>query len=250
MRIAALYDLHGNVAALDAVLVEARAAGVDRVVIGGDVFPGPFAREMLAELIGLDLPVSFIRGNGESDVLQARAGGTLERVPEAWRETIRWNAASLDAAAVAAIASWPATLRMNVAGIGAVLFCHATPRDDNELITRATPTQVLRPLFEATGAALVVCGHTHMVFDRQVGSVRVVNAGSLGMPFGRRGADWLLLGPEVELRHTDYDVFDAAAAMRRSDYPTAEFFAGAILEPADPDVMVAAYERAAGRNAV
>ena len=86
-------------------------------------------------------------------------------------------------------------MRRSVDGLGEVLFCHATPRDDNEIFTRLTPADRLRPLLADVDATVVVCGHTHMPFDRMVGNTRMVNAGSVGMPFGDAGADWLLLGP-------------------------------------------------------
>ena len=104
-----------------------------------------------------------------------------------------------------------------------MLFCHATPRNDTELFTRATPDDRLAPVFAGVDASLVICGHTHMQFDRMVGSVRVVNAGSVGMPFAPPpGAYWLLLGPGVQLRHTAYDVVKAAARIRETTFPQAE----------------------------
>ena len=99
-----------------------------------------------------------------------------------------------------------------------MFFCHATPRNENECFTRLTPEDRLTPLFDPLNVAVAVCGHTHMQFDRMVGKTRVVNAGSVGMPFGEPGADWLLLGPDVQLRHTSYDLADAAARIRRTEY--------------------------------
>jgi diadenosine tetraphosphatase ApaH/serine/threonine PP2A family protein phosphatase len=93
-------------------------------------------------------------------------------------------------------------LHVKIPELGEVLFCHATPRNENECFTRLTPEHRLRSVFEALNVPVVVCGHTHMQFDQMIGRTRVVNAGSVGMPFGEPGADWLLLGPDVELRHT------------------------------------------------
>src|SRR5262249_19001630 len=123
------------------------------------------------------------------------------------------------------IAAWPPTLRLTIAGIGDVLFCHATPRNDFEIFVRTTPDDRLMPIFGHLDAVLAVCGHTHIPFDRMVGRVRVVNAGSVGMPFCGQGADWLLLGPSVEFRHTTYDFADAAARIRGTAYPGADEFA-------------------------
>ncbi len=224
MRVAALYDIHGNVPALEAVLAEARREGVDRIVVGGDVVPGPMPRETLAALLDLDVAVTFLYGNGETDVLALGRGETPSRVPERYHGLLRWVAGKLPPGQVAAIESWPATARLEIDGLGGVLFCHATPRDDHEIFTCMTPQERLRPIFEAPGAAVVVCGHTHMAFDRAVGAVRVVNAGSVGMPFGEPGANWALLGPGVELRHTSYDLEAAARRFRDTGFPgLAEF---------------------------
>ena len=181
MRVAALYDIHGNLPALEAVLDEIACDPVDLVIVGGDVMPGPMPRESLERLQSLGVPARFIRGNGDRD---------------------------------------------------------ATPRNDEEVVTRLMSDDVLRPLFDGA-ADVVVCGHTHMQFDRAVGAARVVNAGSVGMPFEQpAGAYWLRLGPGVELRRTAYDLAAAAAAVRRTAYPGADEFARVnVLEP--PDMLEA-----------
>lgn len=224
MRVAAIYDIHGNLPALEAVLEDVRRDDVDHVVVGGDVVPGPMVRETLACLLALDLPVQFIHGNGEVAVLEAMAGRDHPAVPEQHRSLIRWMAQQLRAEYGPLLATWPRTLRLDIDGCGCVLFCHGTPRDDNECFTRLTPEDRLLPIFEGLNASLVVCGHTHMQFDRMIGGTRVVNAGSVGMPFGAPGADWLLLGPGVEPRHTSYDATMAAARLRATDYPDAQGF--------------------------
>lgn len=224
MRVAAIYDIHGNLPALEAVLEEVRQEDVDHVVVGGDVVPGPMVRETLARLLALDVPVRFIQGNCEVAVLEAIAGRDHPAVPEQHRPIIRWMAQHLQFEYGPLLVSWPKTLRLDIEGRGQVLFCHGTPRDDNECFTRLTPEDRLLPIFEGLNASLIVCGHTHMQFDRMIGATRVVNAGSVGMPFGDAGADWLLLGPDVELRHTSYDGIAAAERMRATDYPDAEEF--------------------------
>lgn len=247
MRVAAIYDIHGNLPALEAVLEEVRQADVARVVVGGDIVPGPMPRETIAALLDLDVPVHFIHGNGESEVLAVRAGAKpTAAVREEVHEVIRWVAHSLLPDQAKILAEWPPTLRLEIPGLGEVLFCHATPRSDTEIFTRLTPEDRLRPIFEPIEAALVICGHTHMRFDRQIGGVRVVNAGSVGMPFGEPGADWLLLGPGVEFRHTPYDFAVAAERVRATDYPQASSFAeGNILRPPAEAEMVALLERSA-----
>jgi predicted phosphodiesterase len=231
MRVAALYDIHGNLPALEAVLAEVRRAGADLVVVGGDALPGPMPRETLDALLDLDIPARFIVGNGEAAVLAEKAGAEVA-LPETVRETLRWTAQQLLPAHETWLAGWPRTLRVEIPGLDEVLFCHATPRSDTEIFTRLTPEDRLAPAFAGVDAPLVVCGHTHMQFERTVGTIRVVNAGSVGMPFGRPGADWLLLGPGVELRHTDYDLRRAANRIRATSYPQAQEFADRdILSP-------------------
>ncbi|HZF11415.1 MAG TPA: metallophosphoesterase family protein [Thermoanaerobaculia bacterium] len=232
MRVAAIYDIHGNLPALEAVLQEIRQAEVDHVVVGGDVFPGPMPLETLTRLLDLDIPVRFIQGNGDRVVLAERAGAEISEVPEPFREDIRWVAQQLDPEQERVVASWPKMLRVEIGGLGEVLFCHATPRNDTDIFTRLTPEDRLLSIFEGLDVPLAVCGHTHMQFDRMIGRVRVVNAGSVGMPFGEPGADWLLLGPDVELRHTPYDLPKAAERIRATKYPHAEDFAAKnVLEP-------------------
>jgi predicted phosphodiesterase len=242
-RVAALYDIHGNLPALEAVLEDVRQARVDQIVIGGDVLPGPMAHETLRCLLDLDIPVQFIYGNSEVAVLQQMAGTTPARVPEQYRPAIRWTAEEVqDCRDV--LAAWPMTLRVDVRGLGNVLFCHATPRNEDECFTRLTPEDRLLPVFDGLGASVVVCGHTHMQFDRMVGRTRVVNAGSIGMPFGEPGADWLLLGPDVQLRHTAYDLAKAAERMRATAFPWPEDFATQyVLQPPSAASMLEVFTR-------
>ena len=243
MRVAAIYDIHGNLPALEAVLEEARRERVTDIVIGGDVVGGPMVRDTLARLLSLDLPVQFIRGNGELAVLDAMAGRDLAAVPEPHRPMIRWTAQHLHDYE-RTLARWPKTVLLTIEGCGRVLFCHATPRDENEIFTRLTPEERLLPIFEGLGASLVVCGHTHMQFDRMIGGMRVVNAGSAGMPFGEAGADWLLLGPGVELRHTTYDLSAAGERMRATEYPDVEeFVAKYVLNQPSAAEMLDAFTR-------
>jgi predicted phosphodiesterase len=236
-----LYDIHANRPALEAVLAELRREPVDEVVIGGDVLPGPMPRETLALLAGLEVPVRFIHGNGELAVLAQIDAVDPSAVtywgttsgnppPESVRETLRWTAAQI-ASEAGPVRHWRRTHRQAIAGIGDVLFCHATPHNETDAFTRLTRDEALVPVFADVAAALVVCGHTHMQFDRVVAGVRVVNAGSVGMPFGEPGADWLLLGPDVELRHTTYDCHAAAAQVRATPYPEARAFAESIVHP-------------------
>lgn len=244
MRVAAIYDIHGNLPALEAVIRAIEDEGVDLVVVGGDVVPGPMPDACVAALRALVMPTRFIHGNGEADVLTVCDGQTPDRVPEAFRDIVAWTAGQLSPETVAEIRGWPLTIELAVPVVGDTLFCHATPRHDNELFTRLTPESALLPIFEEAGADLVICGHTHMQFDRRVGRVRVVNAGSVGMPFGEPGAAWVLVGPEgVELRRSTYDLEAAAARIEGSAYPSTFD----VLDPPSEASMLAAFEAAALR---
>jgi len=244
MRVAAIYDIHGNLPALEAVIEDIRRAEIDHVVVGGDVLPGPMPRQTLACLLGLDIPMHFVYGNGEVAVLEQMAGKDPATVPEQYRPIIRWTAQQLPESYQSMLAGWPGTVRLKVDELGEVLFCHATPRNDTEIFTRLTSEELLLPIFAGLNVPLVVCGHTHMQFDRMIGRTRVVNAGSVGMPFGNAGADWLLLGSEVEFRHSSYDVAEAAERIRKTDYPQAEdFVARYILQPPSEEEMLKAFAR-------
>src|SRR5205809_2302691 len=256
MRVAALYDIHGNLPALEAVLQDIRQANVGQIVVGGDVVPGPMPRETLTRLLDLDLPTHFIYGNGELAILAilaqiagARTGsvtywGTTSgaRPPENIVETYRWTAAQLQSEFESVLARWPKTLQLEIDGLGQVLFCHSTPRGETEVFTRLTAEGRLLPLFEPLQVSMLVCGHTHMQFDRMIGGTRVVNAGSVGMPFGEPGAYWLLLGPDVRLRRTLYDFTQAAERIRGTEYPQAEEFAvQSVLTPPSEEKMLEAF---------
>jgi diadenosine tetraphosphatase ApaH/serine/threonine PP2A family protein phosphatase len=181
-------------------------------------------RETLVRLLELNLPCQFIVGNGELAVL-AEMKGQDSGVPTQYRDSIRWNAAQLHPADGELLAAWPITLRMNVNGIGKVLFCHGTPQNPNDVFTRLTSDDKLVSIIGKTDADVLVCGHTHVQFDRMIGGLRVVNAGSVGMPFGDPGAYWLLLGPEIEFHRTEYDLEMAATRIRQTHYPEAQEFA-------------------------
>ena len=239
MRVAALYDIHGNLPALEAVLREVREASVEQIVIGGDVVPGPMVRETLAALRDVAIPIVYILGNSEAAVLAQMRGLDPGSMPDAALEAIAWSAQELGTEHDAPFADWPKTRRLQIPDLGVVFFCHGTPRHENEIFTRDTPESRLVGLFDNLNADIVVCGHTHMQFDRVIGAVRVVNAGSVGMPFGAPGADWLLLGPGIHFRHTEYDLAEAADRIRRTRYPQAEEFAAhSVLQPPSETSML------------
>jgi putative phosphoesterase len=244
MRVACLYDIHANLPALEAVLAELRGHAIDHIVIGGDVVPGPMPRECMAIVRRLDVPTTFILGNGDRATRDWQQGIVDPHIPEVVHPAMVWNASQLTTADHAAIGEWPLTHTMAVEGIGRVAFCHATPRNDHEMFTISTADDKLMPIFEPLNADLVVCGHTHMQFDRPLGRTRVVNAGSVGMPIGNTGAFWLLLDGGVHLRRTGYDVAAAAARVRATDYPHREHFAAqSILAPPSTEMMVKVFSK-------
>lgn len=244
MKVAALYDIHGNLPALDAVLAEVIDEGCDMVVVGGDVVPGPMPADCIARLRALPVEVRYIVGNGEVDVLRCRQGQTPERVPVAFHEGLRWCGAALTEETARWMSTWPVTTRHEMEGLGRVLFCHATPRGENEVFTERTPEAQLLPAFDSVAADVVVCGHTHMAFDRSVGGIRVINPGSVGMPFGARGAFWASLGSDgVTMRRTVYDLAAAREAMEGTGYPDAAIMR--LESPPEASAMIAAFERVA-----
>ena len=221
---------------------------MDLIVVGGDVVPGPMPGETLRRLLDLDIPKHFICGNTDREVLAQMAGqetAWYSAAPEPWREPVRWTARRLPPEHQRLIASWPAVCRVEICGLGQVQFCHATPRNDTDVFTRLTPEVRLRPVFATVQEPVVVCGHTHMQFDRVIGGIRVINAGSVGMPFGQPGAYWLLLGPDVQLRRTPYDLVEAAERIRTTDYPQAQDFATRyVLQPPSEADMLEAFGKA------
>ena len=223
MRVAALYDVHGNLPALDAVLAEVVRERVDAIVCGGDVCAGPMPQECLDALRAAG--ALFVRGNAD-------------------RELAQWPTARLGEGDRAFLAGLPLTVSLDVDGLGPTCFCHATPRSDEEIVTRLTPDDELAAAIDGIDERVVVAGHVHVQFDRIVGDRRFVNAGSVGMPYeGRRGAFWALLGTDVEHRRTGYDAEAAVERMRATGYPDeGGQLAGWLLEPEDPDEVSAYFE--------
>jgi predicted phosphodiesterase len=200
VRVAALYDVHGNLPALEAVLDEVDRERPDVIVFGGDIIAGPMPRETLERVRGLGDRARLIRGNADRIALEFRRG--IRHEGEGLGD---WVAAQLTDEEAEFLGSLPLTVTLDVDGLGRACFCHATPRDDDEVFTERDEDEVVSVMLGATEETTIVCGHTHMQVDRRVGRWRVVNAGSVGLSFDATGAHWALLGPDVELRRTDYD---------------------------------------------
>jgi predicted phosphodiesterase len=235
MRVAALYDIHANAPALRAVLAEVAAADVDLIVMGGDVVPGPLPTETLGLLQSLGDRAAFVRGNGDRWVVEAFDGGGADTSdePHPGRRAATWTAARLKGGQRDFLASFSPTLVFDIDGLGPTRFCHGSPRDDEEILTTLTPERRWRPALEGVPERVVVCGHTHAQFDRRLADWRVVNAGSVGMPYeGRAGAYWALLGPDVEHRRTEYDITADLPELRAGGWPDLdEFLEESFLHP-------------------
>jgi putative phosphoesterase len=197
MRVAALYDIHGNLPALDAVLEQVPDDAT--IVLGGDIVSGPFPRETLGRLRALGARALWIRGNADRELTPR------ESSPWAGQST-EWVRAQLTPDDVGFLHGLPETATLELEGLGRVLFCHATPHNDVDVFTELTPEEKLAHVF-AVEADVVVCGHTHTQFDRRIGGTRVLNAGSVGMAYEDvPAAYWALLGRDVEFRHAPYEL--------------------------------------------
>ncbi len=228
MAVAALYDIHGNLPALEAVLAEEDVQAAEVIVVGGDVAPGPFIPEVLDLLSALGGRVRYVRGNADRELIdayEAWAAGTLsvpDNAPEPERMAA-WAAARLNDAHRRLLATFEPTVSLTIARLGDVLFCHASPRSDLDIITSASSDEKLAALLTDRHERLIVAGHTHMQLDRTVEGLRFINPGSVGAPYeDEPGAYWSLLGPDVELRRTVYDYHAAAAVIRATGYPFAD----------------------------
>jgi putative phosphoesterase len=208
VAVACLYDIHGNLPALEAVLADPALGAAERVLVGGDVVAGPMPVEVLERIDALGSRAVCIRGNADREPGDHAAG---RLGPRRTRE----------------VAEWPETAVLDVEGLGEVLFCHGSPRSDEEILTAASPPERIHPALEGVSQRVVVCGHTHVQFDRVVDGTRIVNAGSVGMPYQSAPgfAFWCLLGPEVELRRSGFDPSAAAELIAACGMPGASAWA-------------------------
>ncbi|HSB39667.1 MAG TPA: YfcE family phosphodiesterase [Gaiellaceae bacterium] len=208
MRVAALYDIHGNLPALEAVLEELEREGVDAIVVGGDIASGPPQPREVVELVRSLPGAHCIRGNADR----------LRDEEFAGEAGLAWLLERLDEEQV----DWLVSLPFSVV-LEDTLYVHATPQDDTTVVTELTTDEKLAGLLREVEQGRVVAGHTHMQLERRVGEKLFVNPGSVGWPYeGAAGAYWAVLDEGVELRHTDYDRERAAGLVRASGHPRAE----------------------------
>jgi len=242
VRVLALYDVHGNIEALDAVLADPQAADPDIVVVGGDAVPGPFARATLARLEALSVPSRWIRGNGEREVAEV-VGASAPADDDLAARTAAITATEIGDEQARSLGDLPLTVELD-----GVLFCHASPRRDDEMLTRLSPPERWMDAFGGADSALIVAGHTHQQDDRVVGNLRFVNAGSVGLPYeGDGAARWLWVVDGVpELRHTAYDAARAGARMLGAGWPDERSVRAALVEPVEAVTVTQLFEDLAG----
>jgi predicted phosphodiesterase len=217
--VAVMSDVHGVLPVLEAVLAEPDVRLADRIVVTGDLASGPQPVEVLEALTELGDRLILVRGNADRELVALARGEPVE-VPD---EISPWAAAQLRPDQVELLAGLPHPVVLDVDGFGPTVFCHGTPRRDDEVVLVDTRLERWAEAFADLPAdqRTVVCGHTHMPFVRLVDRRLVVNSGSIGMPYGRPGGSWALLRDgQVSLRHTDIDVDRATARIvATSSYP-------------------------------
>ncbi len=214
MRVAVLADIHGNLPALDAVLADVAAAGVDAIVLNGDLATGPMPAETLERLAGLGDKAVWVRGNADRELAAAYDGALDPELPVEARVPTQYCASRLERSHRDLLAGLPLSVTLEVTGLGPARFCHATAGCDTQIVLVDSSLEDYRAGFAGSTEPTVVLGHTHMPFDRLADRRRFVNPGSVGMPYGNAGAYWALLGPDVVLRRTRYDTAAAAETMR------------------------------------
>jgi len=231
-----LSDIHGVLPALDAALAEPEVMAADRVVVLGDIVSGPQPCQVLDRIGALGDHAVLVRGNGERELVALRR----EPNADAPDEISPWAAAQLRPDQVALIDGLPHPVTLQVEGFGDVLFCHGTPRRDDEIVLVDSPLDRWTAAFAglADSVRTVVCGHTHMPFLRLVDRRTVVNPGSVGMPYGSAGAHWALLaGGAITLHRSRFDADEARRSIRESStYPDVDAWTAEYLTDRYSDV--------------
>jgi predicted phosphodiesterase len=227
MRVAVLSDVHGNSVALAAVLAELEREQPDLIVSGGDLTWGPLPEQTFALASSLD--ARFVRGNADRAI--------LENVSSTERE--QWMQAQHTPEMRDFLAGFEEYVVVDVDVLGSVRFCHGSPRTDEECVTPETPEARVHEFSAGVAERVIVTAHVHIQFDREVAGIRSVNAGSVGLPYeGRPGAYWALLGPDIELRRTEYDLDETIALYRASGQPNVEQIVEMMVEPPEPREVI------------
>lgn len=233
--VAVLSDIHGVLPVLEAVLAEPDVQSADLVVVTGDHAAGPMPVETLDAVAALGERCVLVRGNADRELVEVARGGSSEHAESVWA------GAQLRTDQVGLLAGLPHPVTLTVDGFGPVVFCHGSPRDDDDVVLVDTRLERWAEVFADLPAEVqtVVCGHTHMPFARLVDRRLVLNPGSVGMPYGRAGGAWALLrGGQVSLRHTPVDV-DAVCRriIAESAYPDKEAWADEYVRSRHSDAV-------------
>lgn len=245
-RIAVLSDVHGVVSCLDAVLAEDDVRSADLIVVTGDIAAGPQPDAVIDRLLSLGDRVLLVRGNADRDLVTMATGGTP---PDGTPEIDVWAAEQLSASHVALLAGLLHPVTVELRDVGGVLFCHGTPRDDNEVVLVDTrPSRWSEALGDVPDdVRIVCCGHTHAPFARLVDRRWIVNSGSTGMPYGSAGVAWVMLDSTgVQLRSTAIDLQAVARdTVASSTYPGVQEWVDSYVlnPPSDLDALTAFAER-------
>ncbi len=239
-RVVVISDVHGNAPALAAVLEEAMDSDPDLYVFGGDLTWGSLPEETYELVAPLEQRSMFVRGNADRRLLEccsAVAAGEDDGLTP--RE--HWMVTAHSDKTRDLLGRFHATVAVDIHGLGVTCFCHGSPRSDEDLITPETPPARIRELTSDVDASVVVSAHTHVQFDRAVAGIRSVNAGSVGMAYHGpdRRAYWAVLGPDVDLRQTEYDVEATAFLYRESGDPLAERMVEMLFDPPTLDEVIA-----------
>jgi predicted phosphodiesterase len=227
VRVAALYDVEGNLPALEAVLAELAGIHPEVIVFGGDLYCGAQPVEVIDRARALP-NARFLLGN-------------VDRLDD---PNVAFQVAQLRPDQRDFVSAFPPKLV-----IDEVLYSHGSPRSVDEAVTMLTPDNALLEMLDGIEQRLVVIGHTHTQFDRRIDEYRIVNAGSVGAAWEiEAGAYWALIEDgEVQLRKTQYDV-DAAVRALSADDPNRDRREEWIRGPHDPREIAERIEKALTRT--
>ncbi len=222
-KIAVIADIHGNLPALEAVLEDIEAEDADLIVANGDLADGPFPKETMDLLLRLGDKCRMLRGNSDRWLVEEYDGRFQPQGTDT-DQLVQWAAKQMTRRQRDVLAGLPLLQVIDHAGLGRLGFCHATARSDNEMFLVDSSMEHAREAFAALDASTMFIGHSHMPFDRLFDRRRVVNTGSVGMPYGHVGASWALIEKHVVLRRTMYDLDAAAARMACTEMPDVDAF--------------------------
>jgi putative phosphoesterase len=226
VRVAIFSDIHSNLPALEAVLADIEAAGVDeRYALGDLVGYAPWPNEVLERLREEAFPIvmgNYDDGTGfeRDDCGCAYPNPTEKALGD---ESFAWTKAHTSVENKDWLRSLRPQIRFEADG-KRYLLVHGSPRRINEYLYEDKPDETFARIATGADADVIVCGHTHRAYDKTVGRARFVNVGSAGKPKdGDPRACWALLdtaAETVEFRRVPYDVEGTARAVEASDLPS------------------------------